>query len=487
MDRASGQSKAYAVVSRLHQSAWCWPIAFLVAGFYVASSLYISSQRLLWFDEIFTAIISRLPDVRTIWKALSESADSTPPLFFLITRIFDQVFRHGDLGMRVPSAIALGAGLLVTFDIARRLTDGLYGLIAMSLLTTSFVTYYGYEARAYALYFMLSAMALWLWAFTEDGSKTAAAAFGVLFLIGVPIHYYFSLCLAPFGILALAQRRIFHPKVVAGAAGVICSAALLYPQIASSRAAVQAFGTWNQQSLARLQSVYLEFFPDAIVPLVLIAVGVAVLGGSRERMVSSISSGERVSWLFLAVPLVGYVLARLVTNSFYNRYLVGAVPGMAVAVTCLFWRHCRESRYLSLALLVLFGGFGLSQQVRTLRHIEHIPATFGDPQERTRQMLELEDTLEREGKRHFAVARNLLFLEAWYYSKHREQYEYFSNEPLILQKYAPLKVVWVREIVANARQTAVIDPEPAFAEALEKAGLHLKVRFAKPQYVVYLE
>ena len=62
-----------------------------------------------------------------------------------------------------------------------------------------------------------------------------------------------------------------------------------------------------------------------------------------------------------------------------------------------------------------------------------------------------------------------------------------SNEPLILQKYAPLKVVWVKEIVANARQTAVIDPEPAFAEALEKAGLHLKVRFAKPQYVVYLE
>jgi hypothetical protein len=47
--------------------------------------------------------------------------------------------------------------------------------------------------------------------------------------------------------------------------------------------------------------------------------------------------------------------------------------------------------------------------------------------------------------------------------------------------------VWVEEIVASARQTAVIAPEPALAEALERAGLRLKVRFAQPLYVVYLE
>ena len=158
MDRISGQSKADGVVSRLLQPAWYWSLAFLLAGFYVVTSLYISSHRLLWFDEIFTAMITRLPDVHAIWKALSETADSTPPLYFLITRIFDQMFHHADIGIRVPSALALGAGLLVTFDIARRLTDGLYGLIAMSFLTTSFVTYYGYEARPYALYFMLAAI-----------------------------------------------------------------------------------------------------------------------------------------------------------------------------------------------------------------------------------------------------------------------------------------------------------------------------------------
>ena len=119
---------------------------------------------------------------------------------------------------------------------------------------------------------------MWLWVFTKDDSKAAASAFGAVFFIGVAIHYYFLLCLAPFGILALAQRRFFHPKVVAAAAGVMGSLALLYPadrKFARRRAGI---GSWTLPSLASLQSVYLEFFPVAIVPLALTAVGVAVFG-----------------------------------------------------------------------------------------------------------------------------------------------------------------------------------------------------------------
>lgn len=489
MDRTSGQSKPNGVVSRLNQPAWHWSLALLLAGFYVASSLYISSHRLLWYDEIYTASMSRLPNVRTLWKALSEGVEQIPPLYFLITRIFDQMFRHADIGIRVPSALAWGAGLLVTFDIARRLTDGLYGLIAMSFLSTSFVTYYGYEARPYALYFMLAAIALWLWVFTKSESKSAAIAFGTLFLIGVAVHYYFVLCLVPFGILALAERRIFHPKVIAAGAGVMCSVAVLYPQIASSLSAVSGGSvvSWAPPYPWRVQAVYLEFFPIAIVPLVLIANGVVVFGRSRERLVTSMSSGERVSWLFLTVPLAAYILALLVTNFFYNRYVIGAVPGIVVAVTCLFWRHCRGSRHLSLALLIVFGWFGISHQLLTLMLIDHIQA-FGDHQQRTRQMLALEDTLQREGKRHIAVCSNLLFLEAWYYSKHPDQYGYVTSRPMgSTRKYVALNFLSVDEIVANARQTAVIGPGPALAEAMERAGLHLKVRFAEPLYVVYLE
>ena len=316
----------------------------------------------------------------------------------------------------------------------------------------------------------------------------AAAAFGVLFLAGVAIHYYFVLCLIPFGLLALAERRIFHPKVMAGAAGAMCTLAVFYPQIAGSRTAARlaALGSWAMPTTARLEALYLEFFPIAIIPLVVFAVGVMIFGRPRERMVKAMSRGERAGWLFLAIPLAAYVLAHLVTNFFYNRHVIGAIPGIVVAATCLFWRHCRESRHVSLALLLVFGGYGFSQQLRTVRNLRHIPA-FGDHQERTRDMLSLEDTLEREGKRRFAVTSNLLVLEAWYYSKHQDAYGYLAAHPEWSMKYVPVKSLSIAEVVAGARETAVIDPEPALAETLEAAGLHLKVRFAEPLYVVYLE
>jgi hypothetical protein len=103
-------------------------------------------------------------------------------------------------------------------------------------------------------------------------------------------------------------------------------------------------------------------------------------------------------------------------------------------------------------------------------------------------MLAIEDTLQHEGKRHFAVASNLLFLEAWYYSKHAEEYEYIPSEPVgSITKYAALNFVSVEDIVSNARLTAVIDPGPVLLDALQRRGLQLKVRCAEPVYVVYLE
>jgi len=490
MDSRSEHSEGYGVVDRVRQPGWYWSLALIMAGFYVASSLYIAAHRLLWFDEVLTALVSRLPSLSILWKALSEIEEQTPPLYFLITRTFDQMFHHpADIGLRVPSAIALGAGLLFTFDIARRLTDGVYGLIAMSLLATPFVTYYGYEARSYSIYLMLAAIALWLWVLTKAESKTAAAAFGVVFLIGVAIHYYFVLCLLPFGIMALVQKRIFHPKVVAASAGVMVSLAVLYPQIAKSRKFANSFSSIWAPSITRLLAAYRELLPTAILFLVLVAIGLVVFSQRRVRLATSMSASELVSWLFLLVPLAAYLLGSFVTHVFHNRYIIGAAPGIAVGVTCLLWRYCREWKFLSAALLLAFGGYAVTQQMLSLKNIDHIISDTGDYQERTRQLLAIEDTLQREGKQHAVFTWDIEYLETWYYSKHRAQYQCItSQDRWTIKKYVPLDFVSVDEIIANASQTAIINSDPALAQALKRAGFHLKVHFVKPYYIVaYIE
>ena len=102
-------------------------------------------------------------------------------------------------------------------------------------------------------------------------------------------------------------------------------------------------------------------------------------------------------------------------------------------------------------------------------------------------MLALEETFHREGKKHIAVSSALVYMESWYYSKYRDQYEYVTSQPWPVGKYASMRVASESTIVADAGQTAVIDPAPALAEALQHAGMRLRIRFTDPVYVVYLE
>ena len=273
--------------------------------------------------------------------------------------------------------------------------------------------------------------------------------------------------------------------------GLLCGPlAVLYPQIAKSRAFANSVGSAWAPSIIRLLHAYWEFLPIGILPLVVIAIGLAVFGKPRNHLATSMSAGERVGWLFLVVPLAAYFLGHLVTHTFHDRYVIGAGPGMVVGVTCLLRRYCRESKYLSAApLLVLAcGGYAVTQQLLTLRNIDHIRSDSRDYQERTRQVLAIEDMLLREGKQHVVLSWDVEYLETWYYSKHRAQYECITSEQRwTIKKYVPLEFASVEEIVANAPQTALITPAPDLAQALARAGLHLKVRFAQPQYVVYLK
>src|SRR5271165_1889777 len=95
-------------------SIWSLVAATVLAAFYFATSLYISSHRLLWVDEINTVNFSRLPGWTSIWKALSEGAEGMPPTYFWTVRVFDNLFGHSELAVRLPSALAMMAGLLIT-------------------------------------------------------------------------------------------------------------------------------------------------------------------------------------------------------------------------------------------------------------------------------------------------------------------------------------------------------------------------------------
>lgn len=478
-------------------------VAALFTAFYLVTSLIIASHRLFWFDELFTIHIARLPSVGMLWDSLAHATDSIPPTYYLLVRLFGQMFGPSELTARMPSVIAMTVGLWVTFDCARRLTDSLHGLIALGVLGCSFLPYYGYEARPYAIYFMLAAMAFWLWTCTPANDKRAALLFGLVMLLGITAHYYAFMCLVPFGlweVLRWKRGRGISPKLIAGILGVAIPFALLSPLILSFSHQF-AGGFWNRPSFQELRDIFPQLFPDTLLLLALILLWIVLSGRMDDKQeVEGMSPSESVGWLFLCIPLVGFALAEWKTNAYFSRYFICVLPGVAVAFACLLWRNLRSLRAVTVGIFILLASWGVVKQGLVALYPESVEATG------TRQYLEIESTLRMDGKTYFVFSNPLLFLEAQYYSSHPDQCVLLlppdftqsdhrqGPDPYLhqrleinLARYYPLKIWNFDEFQHNAHDIALIAPSQDALNAMKQSGYKVENRFANPIPVAYLQ
>jgi hypothetical protein len=501
---ALSQTDLLGVKSASHDGAWSYVAAASLALFYLASSVYISSHRLLWFDEVFTVHIARLPYWRTILAALGHGADSLPPLYYVVVRMFGRLFGPSEVAVRLPSTVAMIATLVITFDCARRLTDGLHGLIALAIAAGPLAGE-GFEARSYAFYTMFAALALWVWAYTGTGEKWSAIWFGVVLFLSVNFHYYAFLLLVPFALWEISRWKPWQPpsaKLIAGVIGVAIPALLLSHFIFSFSRRF-ATGFWSRPSWHELLDIYSHIFVGGLFVLALAAVWI-VLAERKHESVSLLPMllVETIGWLYLCIPLAGFAAAELRTNAFAVRYFLALVPGVAVAFACWTWRYFRNNRPASMGILVLLIGWGMVHQLYIVRHVGSVESP------NTRSYLALEEKFDSEGKHFFVFSDPFLFLEAQYYSKYPGRYVLLlppdfnpdraargaAPDPymhqrveLVLSDYYPLQFWRMDELRSHARDVALIKPTPAAMDDLMKAGVASEIRFSQPVNVLYLQ
>jgi hypothetical protein len=476
---------------------WSYIAAALFAGFFLVTSIQIAAHRLLWFDEILTVIISHVDGLSKMLQALAHVDNNMPVLYFLVVHGFNGLVAHAEVAARLPSALAMTAGMLIVFDCARRLADGLHGLIAMSLLACSFLPYFGYEARSYGIYFMLAALAFWVWLHVK-GKWQSPVLFAALLFLAIMFHYYAVFCLVPYAAWEASrwQRwRMPSARLISGVLAVCCAAAVLLPQMAGAKRYSAIF--WSPPSLFKLRTVFSIIFPDGLLLLALILIWIALTTRVRRNApAAAAEAGECIGWLNLLIPFAGYVVAKLATNAFVDRYFMGLLPGVAVAFACLVRRHFREARLVSFGILAILAAFGVATQLLTLRHPELI-----DPYQQqtlTRQTLQMEAAMQSEGKHFILLTDGLLFLPLNYYARHPEQYvllvpsaEAAESSNTIrytvgLGRYRPMRFWNLEELKSHIRETALLRPSPQSLRILKDAGIETTVRFTDPMEVDYL-
>jgi hypothetical protein len=459
-----------------------WLVAALLALFFFATSIHISLIRPLWFDELGTLRIAKLPDLATVWQVQQTFlADSAPIVYHLLVRVLFNLSGHFDLIARYLSALAMIAAMLVAFDCARRLAAGIAGLVAFGVLGCSFLTLYGFEGRPYALAVLFTSTALWLWLHTDGKSKMAALAFGVSIFLAVGMHFNSVLAMVPFGVWELYRWRPWQrpsSKLVAGTVGIICSLALSLPQMRGSARWIANY--WCPPSIHALMTVWGEIFPSGL----FILGAFAILASLFRAQANPMDDAEKLCWLFLTIPFAGFVIAELATHAFYNRYLITVLPGVAIAFGCMATRYLMKPALV--AFLVFLCGAAIWPQIATARRAKDIePPSAPDSQARTQEALASEDAVMADGKR-MIITHFLIMEQARYYSKHPGLYRMYETDAAeLFCKCFETACMNTDSVKSHATEMAAVYPSDQLIEDMRRAGIQSTIRMTNPLIVYF--
>ncbi|NEK84728.1 hypothetical protein GCU60_02975 [Blastococcus saxobsidens] len=335
---------------------WTWPellppllVLLLGAGLLLAG-------HGLWFDELFTAEVARLP-LADIVTAIAEGTGTTsylagvPPSYnapyYVVTHAWVSLpGLGGDTSLRVLSLLATAGGLALVTRAVSRLTGRATGVLAGVVLACSpLLLEQAVEARSYGLAVLATGgAALGLVRWLQEPPRglllfgLAGAGMGLA-------HWYAVTVLAAFvvaGILLRGRRAL--PLVLTGAAAALPVVALVGVNL------LNGTGGRNAEHLndtgGRLVVLAVEAWTATSGPLLLLTIVLAVLGAAR-------AGGLRVvATAWVVVPLLLLVLAELVRPVFLPRYLLAGLLGLGVLAAAGALSAPRAARGPLAALLV---------------------------------------------------------------------------------------------------------------------------------------
>jgi mannosyltransferase len=319
---AAAAAPVAAIPAERRIARW-WPLAVLVL---VAAGLRFSTLDLqsFWYDEAFTPVRVLHP---SLWATLRSvvHTENTPPLWYVIAWADARVLGTGAVALRLPSALAGVATVPVAWAIGVELAGR-----RAALLTAAFVAvnplfvWYSQEARAYALFVLMAAVAMLCFLRAKrEPTPGRMAAFALTASLALLTHYFALFLLVPMSLSLLAGRASRRAALAAVCALAVVGLALAPLASAQGGHGTQWIGRWALSS--RLQAIpqyYLTGYSGAplghgvelLVALpILLGVGVGLWRVLRPRE-------ERAALLALLIATCG-ILTPIVLVAFGADYL----------------------------------------------------------------------------------------------------------------------------------------------------------------------
>lgn len=273
------------------------PIA-LVLALAIALRVWDLQSQSLSMDEF-----AELNIARGSLAAIVVAQDGFPPLYNLLLHGWLSIF-PSDEAARWLSVLLGTAAVLIIGKLGQQVRGTRAGVASALLLAASPLhIWHSQEGRAYALYFLLAALALWLFFRALDTNHLADWLwYASASLIGLYAHYYFAfLLVVNVGILVAEQRtwRQLRRPLMAHALLVLGSLPLVWlARVDLSGETVAAFA--SPFRLAAIGYSYFSFIA-----------GYSIGPSARELHTMSAANAVRqllpwLAWVALSVAVLGY-------------------------------------------------------------------------------------------------------------------------------------------------------------------------------------
>jgi len=322
----------------------------------IASGLITSRKKAVWADEVFSATFIGDSSIHRALHNLAAPADGAQPLYYSLGWLWAHVIGPSDTSLRMLSAACVVAGvwlLWATLRVAFPPLVAATGLL-LATATSELFVYHVSEIRFYGLLIGLVAAALYTYVRIALNPKPTRSELFLQAAVSSALVYchligwiYSGVLLAAHVLIDYGQRR-FRPRVYASVVVGWATFIVWMPAFIRQIGLTKPHSNLRAPTLTELLTMY-QFDARAL-PLLFIAL-VALVALTRSQTGIAREGGfaadpSNLDWRWdssraavfvggvavLTVPLITFVVSRLVTPMLLPRYVVPSVLGIAVVL-----------------------------------------------------------------------------------------------------------------------------------------------------------
>lgn len=330
------------------QNKWEYVVPVAFSFSLILACIIVSRKTYFWMDELLSFYFVHDPSFTNMLTALSDTINSSPPLYFVLGWIWSKIFTASELSLRLFSSLAICFAQAIVWLTLRRT----YNFWATSLGTLiGFVSiqivYQNSQARFYGLFIATCALGLMQFdLLCRQKYKYSHKELLVNVLVHIAIIYthFYGFIYSGATLLALiisdTYFSIFRPKVYLS----FILAWLTFIPWLPAFVRQSALGTWMAKpSFRNLLESFNDWTPSFFLPTLLVVLCLILLIKPKGIYNFSKTKQEDIeipllilAFSWLSVSVFTYLVSIIIQPIFLQRYLIPSQIGWSIVLAFLF-------------------------------------------------------------------------------------------------------------------------------------------------------